>query len=137
MAAIFPASTKGGGNCFAMPDVCITPAAPSPIPLPYPNTGMVNQAKKTADKVKMVGKEVVTKKSEMSRSQGDEAGTNKGVISGMNMDKVVYQKGSSKVKIQGQPCVHLTCMTGHNGSNANMPAGAQIAPSQTKVIVAP
>lgn len=137
MAAIFPASTKGGGTCFAMPDVCITPAAPSPLPIPYPNTGMVNQAKKTADKVKMVGKEVVTKKSEISRSQGDEAGTNKGVVSGMNMDKVVYQKGSSKVKIQGQPCVHLTCMTGHNGSNANMPAGAQIAPSQTKVIVAP
>jgi len=137
MVAIFPASTKGGGTCLGVPDVCITPAAPSPIPMPYPNTGMLNQSKKTASKVKMVGKEVVTKKSETSRSSGDEAGTNKGVISGMNMAKVIFQKASSKVKIQGQPCVHLTCMTGHNGSNANMPAGAQIAPSQTKVIVAP
>ena len=138
MVAIFPASTTAGGNCLAVPDVCLTPAPPAPpVPVPYPNTGMVNQAKKTAGKVKMVGKPVVTKKSEMSRSQGDEAGVNKGVVSGMNMGKVVYQKGSSKVKIEGQPCVHLTCMTGHNGSNANMPAGAQIAPSQTKVIVAP
>ena len=138
MAAIFPASTKGGGQCFAMPDVCLTPAPPAPpVPIPYPNIGMVNQAKKTSTKVKFAGKEVVTKKSEMSRSSGDEAGVNKGVVSGMNMDKVTFKKGSSKVKIQGQPCVHLTIMTGHNGSNANMPAGAQIAPSQTKVIIAP
>lgn len=138
MAAIFPASTKGGGQCFAMPDVCLTPAPPAPpIPIPYPNIGMVNQAKKTATKVKFAGKEVVTKKSEISRSSGDEAGVNKGVVSGVNMDKVAFKKGSSKVKIQGQPCVHLTIMTGHNGSNANMPAGAQIAPSQTKVIIAP
>ena len=138
MAAIFPASTKGGGQCFAMPDVCLTPAPPAPpVPIPYPNTGMVNQAKKTSTKVKFVGKEVVTKKSEMSRSMGDEAGVNKGVMSGMNMDKVTYKKGSSKVKIEGQPCVHLTAMTGHNGSNANMPAGVQVAPSQTKVIIAP
>lgn len=138
MAAIFPASTKGGGNCFATPDVCLTPAPPAPpVPTPYPNTGMVNQAKKTSKKVKFKGKEVVTKKSEISRSMGDEAGVNKGVMSGMNMGKVIYKKGSSKVKIQGQPCVHLTCMSGHNGSNANMPAGAQVAPSQTKVIVSP
>lgn len=138
MPAIFPASTKQGGQCFAMPDVCLTPAPPAPpVPVPYPNMGMVNQAKKTSTKVKFASKPVVTKKSEMSRSSGDEAGTNKGVMSGMNMGKVAYKKGSSKVKIQGQPCVHLTCMSGHNGSNANSPAGAQIAPSQTKVIISP
>lgn len=138
MPAIFPASTKGGGQCFAMPDVCLTPAPPAPpVPVPYPNTGMVNQAKKTSTKVKFAGKEVVTKKSEMSRSMGDEAGLNKGVMSGMNMGKVSYKKCSAKVKIQGQGCAHLTSMTGHNGSNANMPAGVQVAPSQTKVIISP
>ena len=138
MAAIFPASTKGGGQCLGMPDVCLVPAPPAPpIPTPFPNTGMVNQAEKTSTKVKFAGKEVVTKKSEISRSMGDEAGVNKGVMSGTNMDKVTFKKGSSKVKIEGQPCVHLTVMTGHNGSNANMPAGAQVAPSQNKVIIAP
>ncbi len=35
MAAIFPASTKGGGQCFAIPDVCLTPAPPAP-PIPVP-----------------------------------------------------------------------------------------------------
>ncbi len=136
MTATMPASTAAGGTCFGMPDPCLTPAPPAPpVPIPYPNTGMVNQAKKTSKKVKFAGKEVFTKKSEMSRSSGDEAGTNKGVMSGMNMNKVLPKKGSSKVKAEGQDVGHLTIMTGHNGSSANMPAGAQIAPSQTKVII--
>lgn len=138
MAAIFPASTKGGGNCLGAPDVCLTPAPPAPpVPTPYPNSGMVNQAKKTSKKVKFSGKQAVTVQSEISRSMGDEAGVNKGVMSGMNMGKITFKKGSSKVKAQGKKCVHLTSVTGHNGSNANMPAGAQIAPSQTKVKVSP
>ena len=138
MPAIFPASSKGGGQCFAFPDTCLTPAPPAPpAPVPYPNFGMVNQTKKTSTKVKFCNKEAVTKKSEISRSVGDEPGVNKGVISGTNMDKVVWKKGSSKVKVEGQDVIHLTSMTGQNGMSANMPAGAQIAPSQTKVIVAP
>jgi len=138
MVAIFPASTKGGGNCLGLPDVCLTPAPPAPpIPTPYPNSGMINQAKKTSTKVKFSGKEVVTVSSEISRSMGDEAGVNKGVMSGMNMAKITFKTGSSKVRIQGKKCVHHTSITGHNGSNANMPAGAQLSPSQTKVIVSP
>jgi len=136
MPAIFPASTKAGGQAFAFPDVCKTPAPPAPpIPIPYPNIGMVNQAGKTSKKVKFVGKEVVTLKSEISRSSGDEAGVAGGVVSGKNMDKILFKMGSSSVLIEGQKCIHLTSMTAHNGASANMPAGVQIAPSQTKVIV--
>jgi len=137
MPAIFPASSKGGGEAFGMPDVCVTPAAPSPIPMVYPNKGSLSQANKTSTKVKIAGKAAVTKKSQIPRSMGDEAGVNKGVISGMNMGKICFKKASSKVKIQGDGCVHSTCMTGHNGSNANVPAGAQLSPSQTKVIISP
>jgi len=139
MAAIFPASTNGGGNCMAVPDVCLTPMPPpvGQAPIPYPNTAMLNQAQKTSTKVKFVNKEVVTLKSEIPKSMGDEAGTGKGVMSGMNMDKVTFKMGSNTVKIEGQPCIYLTSMSAHNGMNANAPAGAQIAPSQTKVIIAP
>ena len=133
---MMPASTKGGGQCLAVPDVCKTPSFGGPVPIPYPNIGMVNQATKTTTKVKFKGKQVCTKKSEMSRSQGDEAGVAGGVVSGGNMGKIAYKKCSSKVKAQGQKVAYLTSMTGHNGSNANHPAGAQIAPSQTKVLVA-
>jgi len=71
-------------------------------------------------------------------SQGDEAGVaGRGWCRGKNMDKVVFKKGSAKVLVEGKGCVFLTGMTGHNGANANMPAGNQIAPSQVKVMVAP
>ena len=136
---MFPASTKGGGQCFAFPDVCKTPAppAPAPIPVPYPNLGMVVQATKTADKVKIVKKDALTTKSEIPRSSGDEPGIAKGVISSTNMGKIIIKKGSSKVKFQGHPAAYLGSLTAHNGANSNMPAGAQIAPSQVKVVVTP
>jgi leucyl aminopeptidase (aminopeptidase T) len=53
------------------------------------------------------------------------------------MNKVTFKTGSSKVKVEGQPCVHLTSMTSHNGVNANMPSGQVIAPSQVNVIISP
>jgi hypothetical protein len=139
MIAIFPVSTKGGGNCFAFPDVCKTPAPPAPfVPIPYPNIAQVSQASSTSSKVKACKKDVVTKSSKINRSSGDEAGTLKGMVSQKNMDKVTFKKFSSKVKAEGKQVAHFTSMTQHNGApNANMPAGAQIAPSQTKVLVAP
>ena len=124
---------------MGMPDVCKTPAPPpvGQIPIPYPNMGMLMQATGTSTKVKFVNKEVVTTKSKIPKSMGDEAGTIGGMVSGMNMGEVQFKKGSSKVKIEGQPCVHLTSITSHNGSNANAPAGTQVVPSQTKVIISP
>lgn len=133
---MFPGSTKGGGQCLVFPDVCKVPAPPAPpIPTPFPNIGMVNQAKKTTKKVKIKNKKCVTKKSELSRTSGDEAGTLKGMISSTNMDKMKWGKHSGKVKFEGANVVRSLDMTKHNGSNANAPPGAQIAPSQTTVIV--
>ena len=138
MPPIFPASTKQGGTCFGIPDVCKTPAPPGPpVPLPYPNFGMLNQATKASTKVKFAGKPAITIKSEIPRSSGDESGTAGGMVSNCNMGKVIFKQGSTKVKVEGQPCVHLTSMTSHNGVNANMPSGLVIAPSQVKVIVSP
>jgi len=135
---MFPATTIAGGNCFAFPDTCLTPAGPlGQIPIPYPNTGMLNQAEKFSQKVKFASKEVVTKKSKIPKSMGDEAGTGKGIISGTNMDAVSFPIGSTKVKIEGHPCINVTAMSAHNGSSANMPSGSQLSPSQTKVLIAP
>jgi hypothetical protein len=57
------------------------------------------------------------------------------MISSKFKGEVKYKKGSTKVKVEGEDIVFLTSMTGHNGSNANMPSGVQVAPSQTKVII--
>lgn len=134
---MLPASSTGGGQCFAFPDVCKTPSPAGPVPIPYPNIGQVMQCSGTSTKVKICQKPAVTKSSKMNMSQGDEAGVAGGVVSNQNMNKIQYRKGSGKVKMQGKEAEYLSAMTAHNGSNANMPAGAQIAPSQVKVLVAP
>lgn len=136
---MFPASTKGGGQCFGFPDVCKTPAppAPAPLPIPYPNVGMVAQASKACKKVKICKKAALTTKSEIPRSSGDEPGVAKGIVSSTNMGKITYKKGSSKVKFEGTAVVQHLSLTSHNGGNANLPAAAQVAPSQIKVLVFP
>ena len=138
MVASLPGSTKGGGMCQAMPDVCKVPAPPAPpIPTPFPNIGQLMQAQNVSTKVKFFAKEVVTLKSKIPMSQGDEAGVAGGIVSGQNMGPIAFKKGSSKVFVEGQPCVYQTSVTAHNGNNANAPIGLQQAPSQTKVILAP
>lgn len=138
---MFPASTKGGGMATLTGplDVCKTPAPPAPVPppMPYPNIAQVSSATGTSDKVKIMNQPAVTTKSEIPSSSGDEAGVAGGLVSGVNMNKVAFKTGSSSVKIEGEKTVHLGSVTGHNGSNANMPAGAQVAPSQTKLKVMP
>jgi uncharacterized Zn-binding protein involved in type VI secretion len=130
-----PASCKMSGTCLAVPDVCKTPSPGGPVPLPYPNTAMAMQASKTSTKVKISGKDAIVEGSEIPMSSGDEAGSIGGVSSNQIKGKVTFKKGSSKVKAQGKSVCYIGSMTSHNGSSANMPAGAQIAPSQVKVIV--
>ena len=138
---MFPLSTKGGGTCVTPGplDACKTPSPAGPVPVPYPNIGQTSSASggSCCSKVKVSGSKVCTVKSEISRSNGDEAGVAGGVMSNVNMSAVSYKMGSSKVFAEGNKVVHLTSMTGHNGNNANVPAGAQVAPSQVKVLVAP
>lgn len=134
---MLPASTQGGGQAFAMPDTCKTPVPGGPpLPVPYPNTALLMQVSGASSKVKICQFAAITKKSQIPRSLGDEPGTLGGVISNLNMDKVVFKKGSSKVKVEGQPLQHLTALTAHNGMNANMPSGIQVTPSQLKVLIA-
>lgn len=135
---MFPACTKAGGQAFAFPDVCKVPAPPAPpIPTPFPNIAMLNQANggTCSKKVKILNQPVITKASEVTRTMGDEAGTLKGVSSGTNMDKAVFKSGVSAVKVEGNDIINLLKPTAHNGASANAPGGAVIAPSQTVVLV--
>ena len=133
---MFPGSSKGGGMCMAFPDVCKVPAPPAPfVPVPFPNMGQISGAKSTSSKVKFVNKPACTKASYVSSTQGDQPGTLKGMISMTTGGKAAYKQGSGKVKIQGKPAVTMLKVTAHNGSNANAPPGAQIAPSQVKVLI--
>ena len=133
---MFGISTKGGGMSQAMPDVCKTPAPPAgPIPIPYPNMAMLNQATGESKKVKIANMGVVTMGSSISATSGDEAGSAGGLVSSQNKGPAKPKKGSAKVKAEGQAVIFQTCTFGHNGNNANAPAGVHSTPSQTKVTV--
>jgi len=135
---MFPAATKAGGNGFAFPDTCKTPAPPAPpVPIPYPNPAMLNQANggTCSKKVKILNQPVVTKATKIPRTMGDEAGVAGGLVSGMNMGEASFKTGVSKVKVEGNDIINMLKPMSQNGSNANAPAGTLISPSQTKVIV--
>ena len=137
---MFPASTNGDGQCAGFPDVCKTPAPPAPfVPVPYPNMAMNTQCDggSCSSKVKITGAKAVIKGTKITMSSGDEGGTaGGGMVSSKFKGDAEFKMGSSKVKVEGKELCHLTSMVGQNGgSNANVPAGKQVAPSQSKVMI--
>jgi hypothetical protein len=86
------ATTKESGQCMGVPDVCNTPSPVGPIPIPYPNMAMCNQAKgdTASQEVKICSKEVLTKKSIIAQTSGDEAGSSNGVVSGTVMGEAKF-----------------------------------------------
>ena len=85
--------------------------------------------------LKILNKAVLHQGSEIPNSNGDEPGVLKGVVSNTVMDKTTYKTFSSKVFVEGSKVVTHLKTTAQNGSNANMPAGSQVSPSQTTVII--
>ena len=128
------ANTQMMGTDIGFPDVCLTPAAPSPIPIPYPNLGQVANASGTVSKVVIANMEAVVESSTIPQSQGDEPGTVGGVVSGVNMGQIAFKTYSMKCYANGKKMVYLTAMTGQNGNPANLP-GAQVVPSQVAVLI--
>jgi hypothetical protein len=122
--------------CLGVPDVCLTPGSPSPVPIPYPNIAQLSGCDGAVDKVLMENKETVVEDSKVPSSSGDEAGTLGGVMSGLNRGEAHFKLYSSKVYAKGKKIVFHTAVTTHNGSSPNLPAGVQLSPSQSKVFVA-
>ena len=124
MAAFPIATTKDGFVCFGFPDVCLTPSAPSPVPIPYPNLGQLKDAKNTSDgsqgpgQVTVGGKFVILDSSEIETTTGDEpAQDSGGVPSGTKGGKVTFPNGSSTVQIHGRKVVRMLDQTEQNEGN--------------------
>jgi len=131
-----PVATLANGQCLGFPDVCNTPAGPVVVPIPYPNMGMCATGVQTTTTVLVMNMPALTQSSQLPMSQGDEAGSVGGVISGMIMGQIVFRTASSKVSFQGQKVILVTATTAHNGSSANAPMGVLMSPSQAKVFAA-
>ena len=131
-------STNMAGMTMAFPNVCLTPAppAPNPVPIPYPSIGQCASAMAPTCslKVKILNKNVLTVKSKVMKTQGDEPGVSGGVTSGMFGGPCGRTQSSLKVSVEGSPVVRNLDLIGSNGPSPNAPVGNQLVPSQVKVI---
>jgi len=129
-----------GGMNMAAPDVCLTPvptpAGPVPTPIPYPNIAMAMTALPTTAclKVLLTAGPAHNMMTTIPMSNGDNAGVNMGVASGMVMGPSRHNMGSTNVLYGGMPATKMTSMTGQNGMSLNVP-GLTLAPSQLKVLL--
>lgn len=128
---MMPASNAGVGMNIGFPDVCLTPAAPSPIPVPYPNLGANAQELPPAGGGRILfsgcpahnmgGKPVMT--------SGDEGGTAHPMFKMPGGCMV----GNPKILLGGMPAEHLT--TPSFGNNYNDGLGSKLVPSVTNVLL--
>lgn len=123
-----------GGQDFAFPDVCLTPAppAPAPVPIPYPNIAMGPTAIPNVTKVLWMGAPAHNMATTIPMTNGDNAGLATGVASAMVMGPSRHLTASFTVLLQGAPATKLTSVSLQNSTNA---PGCRIAPSQTKVLL--
>lgn len=63
------------------PCMCITPCAPSPVPMPYPVIADSGKLAKGTSKVKQKGKKTMNAKGKVKTLSGNEAGTQKDIVS--------------------------------------------------------
>ncbi|HZH57624.1 MAG TPA: DUF4150 domain-containing protein [Burkholderiaceae bacterium] len=130
------ALTTGSGQLIAnVPDVCLTPAAPSPVPVPYPNIGATSMANpgSIVTNVLISAMPALNLGSTIMMTNGDQAGTaGGGVGTHQIMGEARFTMGSMKVMIGGKPGVRMSAMTTQNSANT---VGLAAVPSQVRVML--
>ena len=118
-----------------VPDICKTPTAVGPVPIPYVNIFMCNMVlpNTACTKVFISGALALNVKSQTAISNGDEAGTAGGAVSNKFIGKGEFVQGSTKVTLEGKAAVSQGATTKHNDGNT---VGLCSAAAQSKVDVA-
>jgi hypothetical protein len=131
---MFPVSTNLGGMSFGMPDVCLTPAGPAVVPVPYPNMAMNVMANPGLCTFTFIvaGGLAMSMKSMVMLSNGDNGGAVGGVMSGMMMGPARFNLGSFSLLVGGMPAARMTSLTMQNMTN--VPMGCNIVPSQVSLM---
>ena len=116
---------SGGKANATLPDVCLTVVGPSVVPIPYTNSA---KSSDLADGSKTVtadgGNSIAIKGCNFSKSSGDAAGTNKGIVSGTTESKAEFITSSPTVKIEGKGVCRLSDQMTMNNMNTMCLAGA-------------
>lgn len=101
-----------------VPDVCLTPAGPAQVPVPYPIVADFNDSAKTSKNVRFAGDPAfLCDQSTITKVTGDQAGTSKGIVSGTMGDKAEPILGSTSVKVNGKPVIRDGDMFKMNNGN--------------------
>ncbi|MBW2524031.1 MAG: DUF4150 domain-containing protein [Deltaproteobacteria bacterium] len=125
---MMPASNNGVGNNLGFPDVCTTPAAPTPVPVPYPNVAMNTQSATMSPNVFTGFMPALNMASVSPMTNGDNAGCN---------HPLFMQAGGQTV---GNPIIFVNCVPAKNlavpsyGNAFNNPTGATLVPSVTTTL---
>jgi carboxyl-terminal processing protease len=125
---MLPASVSGPGMNMGFPDVCLTPAFPSPIPIPYPNMGMHAMAAPFCPTILLGMMPALNLGSIIPMTMGDEPG----VANPMFMQMGMFTMGNPTVLLGGLPAITLTSTT--TGNNMNNPVGAVLVPGMPTVL---
>lgn len=108
-AGLTVASEESSLNFVPMaPNVCLTPAAPSPLPIPYPILGDTSQLSVGCDSILQNGKKTMNTKSKVAALRGNEAGTGGDVVTGVNRGTAWALIGPPTVLFEGAPVVTST-----------------------------
>ena len=126
------ANCQMGGQDMGFPDVCLTPAGPAVVPIPYPNMAMGPMGVPAAYTVLFGGAPAHNMSTMVPLTMGDNAGVAMGVASGTVMGPARHLTASFTVLVGGMPATKLTSMSLHNGTNC---PGVRLAPAQTKVLL--
>ncbi|MBI3068817.1 MAG: DUF4150 domain-containing protein [Betaproteobacteria bacterium] len=126
------ANTQMGGMNLGFPDVCITPMAPAPIPVPYPNISTDMMGVPAAYNVLWGGTPAHNLGTEVVLSNGDNPGVMLGVASGTVMGPTRPLTGAFTVLVGGMPATRMTSMNLQNSTDC---PGVSLVPSQVKVLL--
>ena len=126
------ANTQMMGMDLGFPDVCLTPAVPAPVPIPYPNIAMGPTAIPSQFTTMILGAPVHNMGTTTPLTNGDNAGVATGVASGTVMGPSRHVLGSFTVLVGGMPTTRLTSMTIQNSTNV---PGVRLVPSQVRVLI--
>ena len=126
------ANSQMMGMDLAFPDVCLTPAGPVVVPIPYPNIAMGPTAIPNQFTVLIEAMPAHNMGTVTPLTNGDNAGVAMGVASGLVMGPSRHLTAAFTVLFGGMPATRLTSMSLQNSTNA---PGVRLVPSQAKVLL--
>ena len=126
---MMPSSNQGVGMNIGFPDVCLTPAAPSPIPVPYPNLGQNAVGMPFCPTILLSFCPAHNMGAKPMLTNGDEAGAAHATFIGTGANNM----GNPRILLQGMPAETLCNPTA--GNKYNNPIGAKLVPSVTNCLM--